>query len=82
MVCEMLGYKNVETTQRYLGVDYTKLRNALEAMSVTESNVMDKTLDILSGLKEHFRTNPPEETPSVAHEKSGDSEEHDENHAG
>ncbi len=43
---------------------------------------LDKTLDILSGLKECRRTHPAEEMRSVAHEKSGDSEEHDENHAG
>ncbi len=43
---------------------------------------LDKRLDILSGLKECLHINPPEETPSMAHEKSEHSEEHDENHAG
>lgn len=33
-VREMLGHNDVKTTQRYLGVNYTKLRRASEAMSV------------------------------------------------
>lgn len=33
-VREMLGHNDVKTTQRYLGVNYTKLRQASEAMSL------------------------------------------------
>ena len=35
MVQELLGHQNVQTTQRYLGIDYDKARDALEAMSLT-----------------------------------------------
>ena len=35
MVQELLGHQNVQTTQRYLGVDYVKARDALEAMALT-----------------------------------------------
>ena len=35
MVQELLGHQNVQTTQRYLGVDYVKARNAVEAMALT-----------------------------------------------
>ena len=34
-VQEMLGHKDVKTTQRYLGVNYTKVRKASEAMSLS-----------------------------------------------
>ena len=33
-VQEMLGHKNVATTQKYLGVNYAKVRDALEKMSI------------------------------------------------
>ena len=35
MVQELLGHQNSQTTQRYLGVDYIKARDALEAMALT-----------------------------------------------
>ena len=35
MVQELLGHQNSQTTQRYLGVDYVKARDALEAMALT-----------------------------------------------
>ena len=35
MVQELLGHQNVQTTQRYLGVDYVKARDAVEAMALT-----------------------------------------------
>ena len=34
MVQELLGHQNVQTTQRYLGVDYVKARDAVEAMAL------------------------------------------------
>lgn len=34
VVQEMLGHKNVATTQKYLGVNYAEVREALELMSV------------------------------------------------
>lgn len=34
VVQEMLGHKNVSTTQKYLGVNYAEVREALELMSV------------------------------------------------
>ena len=34
MVQELLGHQNVQTTQRYLGVDYVKACNAVEAMAL------------------------------------------------
>ena len=33
-VQEMLGHKSVATTQKYLGVNYANVRNALEEMSL------------------------------------------------
>ena len=42
-VQEMLGHKNVTTTQRYLGVNYAKVRDALEsvvAMPASERDIM------------------------------------------
>ena len=38
MVQELLGHQNVQTTQRYLGVDYVKARDAVEAMALTPEN--------------------------------------------
>ena len=39
MVQELLGHQNSQTTQRYLGVDYVKARDALEAMAlITEKS--------------------------------------------
>lgn len=35
VVQEMLGHKNVATTQKYLGVNYAEVREALELMSVS-----------------------------------------------
>ena len=35
VVQEMLGHKNVATTQKYLGVNYAEVRQALEFMSVS-----------------------------------------------
>ena len=48
-VQEMLGHKSVETTQRYLGVNYASVRDASEAMSVdSEPNRIRKTLGSLN----------------------------------
>lgn len=45
-VQEMLGHKNVVTTQQYLGVNYSSVREASEAMSIhAQSNRTPKTLD-------------------------------------
>ena len=34
-VQEMLGHKNVATTERYLGINYASVRDALEEMAVS-----------------------------------------------
>ena len=39
-VQEMLGHKNISTTQKYLGVNYANVREALEEMSLeSELNI-------------------------------------------
>ncbi|MCY3744506.1 MAG: tyrosine-type recombinase/integrase [Candidatus Poribacteria bacterium] len=38
MVQEMLGHRNVATTQKYLGVNYANVREAVEEMSVSDEN--------------------------------------------
>ena len=41
-VQEMLGHKNIATTQKYLGVNYQNVRQAVEAMAVsTELHITD-----------------------------------------
>ena len=44
LVQELLGHKNISTTQRYLGVNYADARVAVEGMSIdAESYRRDKT---------------------------------------
>ena len=44
LVQELLGHKNVSTTQRYLGVNYADAREAVEGMALEgESDRIDKT---------------------------------------
>ena len=45
VVQEMLGHKSIATTQKYLGVNYTNVRNALEEMSLGAE--FDKTPDTI-----------------------------------
>ena len=64
-VQEMLGHKNVATTQKYLGVNYASVREALEAMSVDAElhtitllgsslkNIADETLFMELALRGH-----------------------------
>ena len=40
-VQEMIGHKNVTTTQRYLGVNYTKVRSAVESMVAMRDSERD-----------------------------------------
>ena len=40
-VQEMLGHKNVTTTQRYLGVNYAKVRDALESVVAIPNSERD-----------------------------------------
>ena len=42
VVQEMLGHKNVATTQKYLGVNYAEVREALELMSVLVAGTAPK----------------------------------------
>ena len=44
-VQEMLGHKSIATTQKYLGVNYANVRNALEEMSLGAK--FDKTPDAI-----------------------------------
>lgn len=51
-VQEMLGHKNVATTQKYLGVNYASVREALEEMSVSAVEAELHTMTLLgSSLK-------------------------------
>ena len=51
-VQEMLGHKNVATTQKYLGVNYASVREALEEMSVSSKDSELHTITLLgSSLK-------------------------------
>ena len=51
-VQEMLGHKNVATTQKYLGVNYASVREALEEMSVSAVETELHTITLLgSSLK-------------------------------
>lgn len=42
VVQEMLGHKNVATTQKYLGVNYAEVREALELMSINVAGTEEK----------------------------------------
>ena len=51
LVQELLGHRNVSTTQKYIGVNYATAREAVEAMALnakTASSERDRT-DLLSG---------------------------------
>lgn len=45
VVMEMLGHKNVATTQAYLGVNYVNVREAVEAMALTSADKQTDPLD-------------------------------------
>lgn len=45
VVKEMLGHKNVSTTQAYIGVNYVTVREAVEAMSLDAKNRPKNPLD-------------------------------------
>ena len=49
-VQEMLGHRNVATTQKYLGVNYANVRKAVEEMAVSSVNCTQATL-LSSSLK-------------------------------
>ena len=51
MVQEMLGHRNVATTQKYLGVNYASAREALEEMSVSDENELPTITLLGSSLK-------------------------------
>ena len=51
MVQEMLGHRNVATTQKYLGVNYASAREALEEMSVSGENELPTITLLGSSLK-------------------------------
>lgn len=47
LVQELLGYRNVSTTQKYIGVNYATAREAVEAMALdakTASSERDRTI--------------------------------------
>ena len=47
VVQEMLGHKNVATTQKYLGVNYASVREALEEMAVTRQDYQPHIIHLL-----------------------------------
>ena len=51
-VQDMLGHKNVATTQKYLGVNYASVRDALEEMAV--SGELHTTNLLESSIKKHL----------------------------
>ena len=42
---EMLGHKNVATTQAYLGVNYASLREAVEAIAFSANEQLEPSPD-------------------------------------
>ena len=58
LVQELLGHKNVSTTQRYLGVNYADARAAVEKMAVEvlESYRTDKMSDSFKLLGSELKT--------------------------
>ena len=48
MVQELLGHRNISTTQKYLGVNYADAKAAVESIALmTESDRNDKTYNSL-----------------------------------
>lgn len=45
MVKELLGHKNVATTQAYIGINYVSAQDAVEAMSLTAEDIPKDPLD-------------------------------------
>ena len=45
MVKELLGHKNVATTQAYIGINYVSAQDAVEAMSLTAEDTPKDPLD-------------------------------------
>ena len=43
VVKEMLGHKNVDTTQQYIGVNYKSVREALEAIAIARTEDRNTT---------------------------------------
>ena len=53
LVKELLGHKNVSTTQQYLGVNYADAREAVESIAVAgESYIRDKTYNSLKKIND------------------------------
>ena len=56
-VQEILGHRNVATTQKYLGVNYANVRKAVEEMSVSGENYEAHILALLGSSLEGSQTN-------------------------
>ena len=55
-VQEMLGHRNVATTQKYLGVNYASVREAVEEMSVSGSEMMPEVGELAHHFSEAVET--------------------------
>ena len=81
-VQEMLGHRNVATTQKYLGVNYASVRQAVEEMAVASE--LHITTLLGSSLKKGSRRNPipRTRTPRIRPLESTRQPNHRRNHQG
>lgn len=72
LVQELLGHRNISTTQKYLGVNYADARAAVESIAlITESDRSGKTSDSLNDIPSetlHAELTRRGYTPSKRHD--------------